>query len=66
MEQEETSVSVIAAAACSTQGEISSLNVSSEVSLHSPSSDIGSRSTVEEIGEDQSPDLSSDGKYEPE
>ncbi|XP_037542870.1 cordon-bleu protein-like 1b [Nematolebias whitei] len=64
MEQEETSASVISAitaAACSTQEEISSLNVSSEVSLHSPSPDIGSRSTVEEIGEDQSPDLSSDG-----
>ncbi|XP_017280068.1 cordon-bleu protein-like 1b isoform X2 [Kryptolebias marmoratus] len=61
MEQEETSGPVASAAACSTQGEFSSLNVSSEVSLHSPSPDVASQSTVKEIGEDQSPDLSSDG-----
>uniref|UniRef100_A0A1A8N8V2 Uncharacterized protein n=1 Tax=Nothobranchius rachovii TaxID=451742 RepID=A0A1A8N8V2_9TELE len=58
-EQEETGGSVISAAACSNREEFSSLSMSSEVSLHSPSPDIESRSTVEENGEDQCPDRSS-------
>uniref|UniRef100_A0A1A8V4H2 Cordon-bleu ubiquitin-like domain-containing protein n=1 Tax=Nothobranchius furzeri TaxID=105023 RepID=A0A1A8V4H2_NOTFU len=58
-EQEETGGSVISAAACSNREEFSSLSMSSEVSLLSPSPDIESRSTVQENGEDQCPDLSS-------
>ncbi|XP_070832548.1 cordon-bleu protein-like 1b isoform X3 [Chaetodon trifascialis] len=63
VEQEETTVSVRSATASDTQGEDSSLNVSADVSLHSPSLDTDMLSTVsvEGNGEDQSRDLSSDG-----
>lgn len=66
MEQEETTASVMSATASDTQGEDSSLNMSADVSLHSPSPDAEILSTVsiEGSGEDQSRDLSSDGKYE--
>ncbi|XP_023140680.2 cordon-bleu protein-like 1b isoform X1 [Amphiprion ocellaris] len=66
MEQEETTASVMSTTAGKTQGEDSSLNMSPDVSLHSPSPDIETQSTisVEGSGEDQSCDLSSDGKYE--
>ena len=65
-EQEETTVSVISTTGSSSQGEDSSLNMSPEDSLHSLSPDIDTQSTmsVEGGGEDQSVDLSSDGKYE--
>ncbi|KAM9709657.1 cordon-bleu protein-like 1b isoform 2-T2 [Menidia menidia] len=63
MEQEETTASVKSATASSSQGEESSLNMSPEESLHSPSPDLETESTVsvEGSGEDQSVDLSSDG-----
>ncbi|KAM9347315.1 cordon-bleu protein-like 1b isoform 1-T2 [Symphorus nematophorus] len=63
MEQEETTASVMSATASDTQGEDSSLNMSADVSLHSPSpeTDILSTMSVEGNGEDQSRDLSSDG-----
>ncbi|XP_008299376.1 cordon-bleu protein-like 1b isoform X2 [Stegastes partitus] len=63
MEQEETTASVKSTTAGKTQGEDSSLNMSPDVSLHSPSPDIETQSTmsVEGSGEDQSCDLSSDG-----
>ncbi|XP_041806512.1 cordon-bleu protein-like 1b isoform X2 [Chelmon rostratus] len=63
MEQEETTVSVRSATASDTQGEDSSLNMSADVSLHSPSPETDKLSTmsVEGNGEDQSRDLSSDG-----
>lgn len=65
-EQEETTASVISVTGSSSQGEDSSLNMSPEDSLHSLSPDIETRSmmSVEGGGEDQSVDLSSDGKYE--
>ncbi|XP_044072076.1 cordon-bleu protein-like 1b isoform X2 [Siniperca chuatsi] len=63
MEQEETTASVMSATASDTQGEDSSLNMSADVSLHSPSPDTDVLSTMsfEGNGEDQSRDLSSDG-----
>lgn len=66
MEQEETAASSTSVTASNTQGEDSSLNMSPDVSLHSPSPDFETQSTmsVEGSGEDQSCDLSSDGKYE--
>ena len=66
MEQEETTASLMSAAASDTQGEDSSLNMSADVSLHSPSpdTDVLSTMSVDGNGEDQSRDLSSDGKYE--
>ncbi|GAA6224164.1 cordon-bleu protein-like 1 isoform X1 [Lates japonicus] len=67
MEQEETASSVMSATASDTQGEDSSLTVSADVSLHSPSPDteILSAVSMEGNGEDQSCDLSSDGKQLP-
>lgn len=66
MEQEETAASVTSGTASDNQGEDGSLNMSADVSLHSPSPDTDVVSTVsaEDNGEDQSADLSSDGKYE--
>lgn len=66
MEQEETTPSLMSATASDTQGDDSSLSISADVSLHSPSPDteILSIKSVEGNGEDQSRDLSSDGKYE--
>lgn len=66
MEQEETTASVMSATASDTQGEDSSLIMSADASLHSPSPDTEILSTMstEANGEDQSCDLSSDGKYE--
>lgn len=66
MEQEETTASTMSATASDTQGEDSSLSLSADVSFHSPSpdTDILSTMSMEVIGEDQSCDLSSDGKYE--
>lgn len=66
MEQEETNASVMSATASDTQGEDCSLNMSADVSLHSPSPDTDLLASVsmERNGEDQSRDLSSDGKYE--
>lgn len=66
MEQEETTASTMSATASDTQGEDSSLNMSADVSLHaqSPDTDIQSTMSAEGNGEDQSCDLSSDGKYE--
>ncbi|XP_071329898.1 cordon-bleu protein-like 1b isoform X2 [Trachinotus anak] len=63
MEQEETAPSVMSATASDTQGENSSLSMSADVSLHSPSPDteILSTTSMEGSGEDQSRDLSSDG-----
>ncbi|XP_049450112.1 cordon-bleu protein-like 1b isoform X1 [Epinephelus fuscoguttatus] len=63
MEQEETAASAMSATASETQGEDSSLNMSADVSLHSPSPDteILSTTSTERNGEDQSCDLSSDG-----
>lgn len=54
--------SVMSATASNTQGVDDSLNTSSDVSLHSPSPDVEIQSTMSV--EDQSPDLSSDSKYE--
>ncbi|XP_034740553.1 cordon-bleu protein-like 1b isoform X4 [Etheostoma cragini] len=64
MEQEETTASVISVTASDTQGEDSSLNMSADISFHSPSpeTDILSTMSMEGNGEDQSCDLSSDGK----
>ncbi|XP_032385280.1 cordon-bleu protein-like 1b isoform X1 [Etheostoma spectabile] len=64
MEQEETTASVISATASDTQGEDSSLNMSADISFHSPSpeTDILSTMSMQGNGEDQSCDLSSDGK----
>lgn len=66
MEQEETTASKMSATASETQREDSSFNMSAEVSLHSPSldTDILSAMSVESNVEDQSHDLSPDGKYE--
>lgn len=67
MEQEESTASVMSATASDTQGEDISLNMSADVSLHSPSPDpdiVSTMSVEEGSGEDQSYDLSSDGKYE--
>lgn len=66
MEQEESAASVKSATASETQGEDSSLNMSADISLHSPSPDteILSTTPTEGHGEDQTHDLSSDGKYE--
>ncbi|XP_058474254.1 cordon-bleu protein-like 1b isoform X2 [Solea solea] len=68
MEQEETTPSIMptTANASDTQGEDRSISTSADVSLHSPSPDTEMLSTVtmEAIEEDQSPGLSSDGKYE--
>ncbi|XP_034549472.1 cordon-bleu protein-like 1b isoform X2 [Notolabrus celidotus] len=63
MEQEESTASVKSATASETQGEDSSLNMSADVSLHSPSPDteILSTTPTEGRGEDQTCDLSSDG-----
>uniref|UniRef100_A0A8P4JYB7 Cordon-bleu WH2 repeat protein like 1 n=1 Tax=Dicentrarchus labrax TaxID=13489 RepID=A0A8P4JYB7_DICLA len=63
MEQEETTASLMSATASDTQGEDSSLNMSADVSLHSPSpdTDVLSTMSVECNGEDHSHDLSSDG-----
>ncbi|KAM8749540.1 cordon-bleu protein-like 1b isoform 2-T3 [Acanthopagrus schlegelii] len=63
MEQEETTASLMSATASDTQGEDSSLNMSADVSLHSPSpdTDVLSTMSVDGNGEDQSRDLSSDG-----
>uniref|UniRef100_M4AAY3 Cordon-bleu WH2 repeat protein like 1 n=1 Tax=Xiphophorus maculatus TaxID=8083 RepID=M4AAY3_XIPMA len=61
-EQEEAAGSASSSAAPKTQGENGVLNVSPESSLHSPSPDAESGSTVEAGGEDQCLDLSSDGK----
>ncbi|XP_010774516.1 cordon-bleu protein-like 1b isoform X4 [Notothenia coriiceps] len=63
MEQEETTASVMSATASDTQGEDSSLSMSADASLHSPSPDTEILSTMstEANGEDQSCDLSSDG-----
>ncbi|XP_034059917.1 cordon-bleu protein-like 1b isoform X1 [Gymnodraco acuticeps] len=63
MEQEETTASVMSATASDTQGEDSSLIMSADASLHSPSPDTERLSTMstEANGEDQSCDLSSDG-----
>ncbi|XP_071762363.2 cordon-bleu protein-like 1b isoform X2 [Centroberyx gerrardi] len=63
MEQEETTASIISGTVSDTQGEDSSLNLSADVSLHSPSPDAEMLSTpsIEGSGEDQSGDLSSDG-----
>ncbi|KAM3607382.1 uncharacterized protein V6R79_006726 [Siganus canaliculatus] len=62
-EQEESAVSAMSATASDTQGEDSSLNMSADVSMHSPSPDTDALSTMsaEGNGEDQSCDLSSDG-----
>lgn len=66
MEQEETTASVMSTTASDTQGEDSSLNMSADVSLHSPSPDteILSTMSMEGNGEDQSCDLSSDGNQQ--
>lgn len=66
MEQEETTPSVMSTTASDTQGEDSTLSMSADVSLHSSSPDIDilSIQSVKGNGEDQSHDLSSDGKYE--
>ncbi|XP_029936699.1 cordon-bleu protein-like 1b isoform X2 [Myripristis murdjan] len=63
MEQEETTASMISGTASDMQEEDSSLNLSADVSLHSPSPDAEMLSTpsMEGSGEDQSGDLSSDG-----
>lgn len=63
MEQEETNVPLTSAAASDPQEDESK---SADVSLPSPSPDIDIPSTVmvENNGEDQSQDLSSDHKYE--
>lgn len=65
MEQEETPPSMSATAG-DTQAEDSSLSMSADVSLHSqsPDTEIVSTASMEGSGEDQSRDLSSDGKYE--
>lgn len=54
--------SVTSATASNMQGVDDSLNTSSDVSPHSPSPDVEIQSMMSV--EDQSPDLSSDGKYE--
>ncbi|XP_043987487.1 cordon-bleu protein-like 1b isoform X1 [Gambusia affinis] len=61
-EQEEAAGFVSSSTAPKTQGENGLLNMSPESSLHSPSPDAESGSTVEAGGEDQCLDLSSDGK----
>ncbi|XP_047227325.1 cordon-bleu protein-like 1b isoform X3 [Girardinichthys multiradiatus] len=61
-EQEEAGGSVMSSAATSVQKENGSLNMSHESLLHPPTPDAESGSTVEASGEDQCPDLSSDGK----
>lgn len=68
MEQEETTVPLTAAAASDTQEEESSFSKSAEVSPPSPSPDADLPSTVatESNGEDQSEDLPSGDKYEPQ
>lgn len=68
MEQEETNVPLTAAAAGDTQEEESSFSKSTDVSPPSPSPDADLPSTVamESHGEDQSEDLPSGDKYEPQ
>ncbi|XP_019110806.2 cordon-bleu protein-like 1b isoform X2 [Larimichthys crocea] len=64
VEQEEITASAMSATANDTQGEDSSLNMSADVSLHTPSPDpdiVSTMSVEEGSGEDQSYDLSSDG-----
>lgn len=67
MEQEETTAFTMSATASESQEDANSVdNMSAEVSLPppSPDTDIPSTMSVEDTGEDQSHDLSSDGKYE--
>ena len=66
MEQEETTASIMSATASDAQEEDGRVSLSADVSLHSPSPDPEILSTIsmEDSGEDQSRDLSSDGKYE--
>lgn len=68
MEQEETNVPLTAAAASDTQAEESSFSKSAEVSLpsRSPTTDLPSTVAMESNGEDQSEDLPSGDKYEPQ
>lgn len=63
MEQEETTASIMSATASDAQEEDGRLSLSADVSLHSPSPDPEILSTIsmEDSGEDQSRDLSSDG-----
>lgn len=61
MEQEEMCASMMSAPAGNIQGEDSSLHVSPDASLHSPSPDVQIQRTVDGNGEDQARDLSSDG-----
>lgn len=62
MEQEETTASIMSATASDAQEEDGRLSLSADVSLHSPSPDPEILSTIsmEDSGEDQSRDLSSD------
>ncbi|KAM4608565.1 cordon-bleu protein-like 1b isoform 2-T2 [Polymixia lowei] len=64
MEQEETTASVISGTVSDAQGDDSSLNLSADVSMDTPSPDAEMLipSSIEGTGEDQSGDLSSDGK----
>ena len=66
MEQEETTPPVISATAGDTQGEDGSLSASADVSLPSPAADTETPGPVPMEGgeDDQTRDLSSDGKYE--
>lgn len=66
MEQEETTAIVISGTVSDRQGDDSSLNLSADVSVESPSLDAEMLSSPPTVGtgEDQSCDLSSDGKYE--
>lgn len=66
MEQEETNVPLMPAAASDTQEEESSFSKSAELSPPSSSldTDLPSAVTLESNGEDQSLDLPSDDKYE--
>lgn len=75
MEKEETTASVISATESETQGEDGKLETSADADgmqnaeckeLISPSADAEMLSTrpIDDSGEDQSCDLSSDGKYE--
>lgn len=66
MEQEETTALTMSATASESQEDANSVdNMSAEVSLPppSPDTDIPSTMSVEDTGEDQSHDLSSDSKY---
>ena len=66
MEQEETTPPVISATAGDTQGVEGSPSASADVSLQSPAADTEIPGSVPMEGseEDQTRDLSSDGKYE--